>query len=81
MMFLLTTSLLTVVLTVVVGSEYYSRLPGAEDKHLYEYGDDTDDIVQTDVDDGKFTIELTHRIVIFEASYSSFVVSNSHTHC
>ena len=83
MMFLLTpsvltTSLLTVVLTVVVGSEYYSRLPGAEDKHLYEYGSDTNDTIQTGVDDDRFNVQLTHPIVFFGRSYSSFEVSNSH---
>ena len=78
MMFLLITSLLTAVLTLVVGSEYYSRLPTGEDKHLYEYGGDTDDIVQTNVDDSKFTIDLTHPIVFFGISYTSFEVSNSH---
>ena len=85
MMFLLTPSLLTTfllsaVLTVVFGSEYYSRLPTAEDKHLYEYGSDTDDIINPNVDDQIFTLELTQRIVFFDRSYTSFRVSNPHTH-
>ena len=81
-MFLLTPSLLTViltvVLTVVVGTEYYSGLPTAEDKHLYEYGYDTDDTVQANVDDSQFRIEVTHPIIMFGTAHTQFKVSYSH---
>ena len=71
------------VLTVVAGAEYYSELPTVENKHLYEYeyGSDTGDIIETNVDDNGFTVGLAHPIVFFGRSYSSLIVSNSHPHC
>ena len=80
-MFLLTTSLLTVALTVVAGSEYNSALPTVENKHLYEYGSDTDDTIQTNVDDSQFRIEVTHPVIMFGEAYTLFTVSYSHGHC
>ena len=80
MMFLLTTSLLTVVLTVVVGSEYYSGLPTVANKHFYEYGSQTNDAMNARVDDTSIRMEGTHPIIFFGETHSHFTVSNSRTY-
>ena len=74
----LTTTLLSaVVLTTVVGTEYYSGLPSVANKHFYEYGVQTADVINRHMDDHQITIHLTHPVLFFGVPYSSFVVSNS----
>ena len=74
----LTTTLLSAaVLTMVVGTEYYSGLPSVANKHFYEYGSQTEDVINSYMDDHLNTIHLTHPVVLYGVPYSFFVVSYS----
>ena len=67
---------LSAVLTVVVGTEYYSGYPSVANKHFYEYGSQTNDTIDDDVDDIEVQVTLTHSAVLFGVPYTEFSVSD-----